>query len=395
MSLIAIPQIVRENTSAFLLLGALGAYAAYYYMKVVQKPQVFGKDGKFLQFVQRHIPMLREPFMPTMWCFSYHLQTIGPILMKFFNSIPYRSEKLRLADGGEVVLDWVENDDDERYSNETRPTVLLLPGLTGSSQSHYAINMMKAVKKHGYRSVVFNNRGFGGAEIKTPRTFCAANTEDLEFVIQHIHSVNPNAPVIAVGISIGGIILFNYLAKVGENTPLVAAMTVSVAWNTFVSTESLEKPVNSILFNRFLAKELTKVLARNVQMFEEHVDIGHAMQSQTIKQFDERFTAKMFGYETVDHYYADASLHTKVLHIGIPTLCLSAGDDPFAPLETIPTADAKEQSNIALVVTSHGGHVGFTEGFLPRGNSYMIRLFEQFVDGFFQHGMTEVLCKTE
>ncbi|XP_022101459.1 phospholipase ABHD3-like isoform X2 [Acanthaster planci] len=305
------------------------------------------------------------------------------------------SEKILLADGGEIVLDWMDNDEDNRYSNATRPTVLLLPGLTGSSQSHYAVNMIKAAKKHGYRCVVFNNRGFGGAEIKTPRTFCAANTEDLEFVIKRIHSSHPDAPVIAVGVSIGGIILFNYLAKVGEDTPLVAAMTISVAWNTMLSTESLEKPVNFILFNRFLAKELTNVLARNVQMFEGHVDIDHAMQSQTIKEFDERFTSKMFGYETVDHYYKDASIHTKVHHIGIPTLCLSAGDDPFAPLETIPISDAKEQSNIAVVVTSHGGHVGFTEGFFPRGNGYMIRLFEQFVDGFFQHGMTEVLSKTD
>ena len=58
------------------------------------------------------------------------------------------------------------------------------------------------------------------------------------------------------------IILFNYLAKAGKETPLKAAMTVSVAWNTMKSTESLETPVNLILFNRFLARELTQVLAK-------------------------------------------------------------------------------------------------------------------------------------
>ncbi|XP_071804918.1 phospholipase ABHD3-like [Asterias amurensis] len=390
----SVKQFFLENTHALALLGVLGIYTTYYYFRVVQKPKIFGKDGKFLQFVGRHIPMLREPFRPTFWCFIHQLQTIGPVLMKFLTSIKYRSEKLKLSDGGEIIIDWMDNNDDVKHSQSTRPTVLVLPGITGSSKSHYCLNMNKALMKHGYRSVVFNYRGLGGAVIKTPRTYCAANTEDLEYVIKHVHGLYPEAPIIAVGISIGGIILFNYLAKVGKETPLKAAMTVSVAWNTMKSTESLETPVNLMLFNRFLARELTQVLAKNVHMFEGHIDTDYAMQAQTIKEFDERFTTKVFGYNDVDHYYNDATLHNKVHRIGIPTLCLSAGDDPFAPLETIPMDDAKEQSNIALVVTSYGGHVGFTEGFFPKGNGYMLRLFDQFIHGFFQHGIKEVLMST-
>lgn len=39
---------------------------------------------------------------------------------------------------------------------------------------------------------------------KTPRTYCAANTEDLETVIEHIQKNNEAAPIMAAGVSMGG-----------------------------------------------------------------------------------------------------------------------------------------------------------------------------------------------
>ena len=41
---------------------------------------------------------------------------------------------LRLSDGGEVCLDWL---DCEKEKNKKHPTVLFLPGLTGDAQSEY------------------------------------------------------------------------------------------------------------------------------------------------------------------------------------------------------------------------------------------------------------------
>ena len=43
-------------------------------------------------------------------------------------------ELLYTADGGQLAIDWVHNDDSP-HSHEVRPTVLILPGLTGNSSS--------------------------------------------------------------------------------------------------------------------------------------------------------------------------------------------------------------------------------------------------------------------
>ena len=55
-------------------------------------------------------------------------------------------------------------------------------------------------------------------------------------------------------------------------------------------------------------------------------------QSSAIREFDSRVTSKLFGYESCEHYYREASLHDKIHALQVPVLTLNAADDPFSPL---------------------------------------------------------------
>lgn len=41
--------------------------------------------------------------------------------------------------------------------------------------------------------------------------------------------------------------------------------------------------------------------------------------------------------------------------------------------------------NVALLLTAHGGHIAFLDGLFPRGETYMERLFGQFIQAVFEH----------
>ncbi|GFS12709.1 abhydrolase domain-containing protein 3 [Elysia marginata] len=327
--------------------GLFIAYVAYYLVYVVQKPVIACGDAKLRQFLDAHCPIAKEKFWPTWWGFEGRVQTLLRAIIQSCPRVDY----------------------------------------TGSES--YILHMVEDATALGYRSVVFNNRGTCGTPLKTPRTYCAANTEDTALVMSYIQEKYPGAPLMAIGISLGGMILFNYMAHYGKEAQVSAAMCISANWNIPMGVESLESPINYHLFNRALARALCCLVEKHVDVFEKHPDlkIPHVLKSQTIRDFDERFTSKLFGYESVDHYYDHASLHTKVHALGKPVLCLNAADDPFSPAKTIPLEDAEKNDNIAIVMTSHGGHIGFVEGWIPRHRSYMYRWVRQFVPAVFEHGI--------
>jgi len=361
-----------------------------YYRIVVVKPVELHckKDSLYHKFLKKNLPILSENYLPTFWCFEARMQTVlASFLRRTLPNINYRREILKLSDGGEVCLDWL---DCEKGKESSHPTVLFMPGLTGNSQSEYIKSFINVARyqKLGARCVVFSYRGLGGVPIKTPRTYCASNTDDVSEVIDHIKKLHPESPLMALGVSLGGIILGNYLVAKGEQarTKLVAAMLVSVAWDCFKGTESLEKWGLNLMLNRHLAN----CLVDSVRNAKHHFDKGKyafdsVFSSRTVKQFDQSFTAPQFGYKDVDEYYKDACLVGNVKHIKVPVLAINAHDDPFQPGEALPTDETSSNDYVAIMKTQYGGHIGFMEGWAPTRYHFSDRVFSQFANGVFSN----------
>lgn len=134
----------------------------------------------------------------------------------------------------------------EQNCEAKSPLIIILPGLTGESQAEYIKCLVIAAKQIGIRTVVFNNRGLGGITLKTPRLYCAANCEDLLEVVNHVSELNPNIKLGATGISMGGLILGNYLSEHSEQARklLSAAKIISVPWDVLKGMNNLFIKIN-------------------------------------------------------------------------------------------------------------------------------------------------------
>uniref|UniRef100_A0A1L8DPU7 Putative phospholipase abhd3 n=1 Tax=Nyssomyia neivai TaxID=330878 RepID=A0A1L8DPU7_9DIPT len=364
----------RWHFFAFSVVG----YVCYYFWEVVKRPILAVSEGPFKQFLLKNVPTLEMKFWPTFWCVESRAQTVFASILRsqILPRINYRREMLTLKDGGEVALDWLEDSCDA-----DAPLILILPGLTGESQAEYIKCLVTAANLTGIRTVVFNNRGLGGVSLKTPRLYCAANCEDLSEVVNHVKKINPMVKLGATGISMGGLILGNYLAQHSDEArrSITAAKIISVPWDVKKGTASIEKPYLNSMLGRHLTGSLCATVSK-YDMFEDgKVDMRKVLASKTIKEFDANFTSKQFGFKDVDSYYEAATLHNKLHKIKVPLLCLSAADDPFQPLDAIPIKAAEKSSHVAIVVTARGGHIGFLEGWWPSSkDQYMGRLFSQF-----------------
>ncbi|XP_030883741.1 phospholipase ABHD3 [Leptonychotes weddellii] len=213
-----------------LILGFSVAYACYYLSSIAKKPQLVTGGESFSRFLENHCPVVTETYYPTVWCWESRGQTLLRPFITSKPSVQYRNELIKTADGGQISLDWFDNCNSKCYMDATtRPTILLLPGLTGTSKESYILHMIHLSEELGYRCVVFNNRGVAGENLLTPRTYCCANTEDLETVIHHVHSLYPSAPFLAAGVSMGGkkFIQANVAICLGNYGSVVKRMQVS------------------------------------------------------------------------------------------------------------------------------------------------------------------------
>lgn len=387
-------QFLLERPWASLTSLVVAGLVVYYHLKVVAPVKFICKKGSQLEkLFRKSLPVANEMFKPTIWCFEARFQTIfASVCRAFIPDIPYRREILKLSDGGEVGLDWLDNDKDGSSSEKeySGPIILFLPGLTGDSQSEYIKSFINVAHRDlNAKCVVFNFRGRGGHAITTPKTYCAANGDDLNEVLCHIKSLHPKAPVMAVGVSLGGILLSNYLSQEGEKArnKLVAAMVISVCFDCFKGTESLEK----YGMNRMLNRHLASCLVDSIKEVRHHFDsnalynLEKVFSSGTIREFDSTFTAPLFGYSDVKEYYTNATIAGKIHKIRVPYLALNAEDDPFQPGDSLPYEEVAQSDYASMLSTKYGGHIGFMEGFFPSRYHFSDRVFQQYAGAVFHH----------
>lgn len=283
-----------------------------------------------------------------------------------------------MDDGGQVSLDWFVS---PHGKGDGPPAIaVIVPGLTGSSQTEYVKSLVPELAAAGYTCVGFNQRSRGGTRLLTPRLYCAANCDDLKHALSHIRDQRPNSLIVAIGVSLGGIQLTRYLVQSGSASVVDAAILVSVIFDLIRANETLEQFGLNYLFNRALTSGVLKIADEERDMLQqaEGIDYNQVTQSKTLRQLDGSFTAPMFGYSGAEEYYRAASNAGQLHHVRIPTLCLSSADDFISPGPILPLQEIRRSRHVAMILTQRGGHIGFMDGLFPSLPFFSERLIGQY-----------------
>ncbi|KAB2049090.1 hypothetical protein ES319_A13G153700v1 [Gossypium barbadense] len=301
-----------------------------------------------------------KPFPIIGW--NRHLETIFAAFFRTVPEVKYRRECLRTQDNGTIALDWVYGD--HRSLPSDSPILILLPGLTGGSQDSYVKHMLAKAKSKGWRVVVFNSRGCANSPVTTPQLQTASFTADTCHVVDHVSSRYPIASIYAVGWSLGGNILVNYLGREHHRCSLSGAVSLCNPFNLVIADENLRKGFNNI-YDRALRGGLSRTFEKHASLFEEMHDeynVQEGLNPRTVREYDEAITRVSLGYKSVDEYYSNSCSCHVVQHVRIPLLCIQAANDPIAPIEATPYSDIKDNPNCMLIVTPQGGHLGWVAG---------------------------------
>ncbi|RUP36175.1 LOW QUALITY PROTEIN: hypothetical protein BC936DRAFT_138482 [Jimgerdemannia flammicorona] len=392
------------------------------------KDRETGRETKksLIEYVKETCPDLageHAQFVPTPWLFNGHLQTA---YASAFNKsqtgseVMYERKLIDTPDGGQIALDWTPILTQKPFDDT--PTLVVLHGLTGGSHESYVRGLLEIVTRspYNFRAVVVNFRGCAESKLVTPQLYSGAYTDDLRIALRYIRSEIPNAKLMAIGFSLGSNVLVKYLGEEGDRTPFIAGISVGnpfdfLWWVTQGDTDTsilyvlvhrggswyhweldnlmvhyIQLNISSILLDRTwvgknvyshsMCNSLKASFARHADMLlsNPELDSTSIAAARTLREFDTAVTRVVFGYDTVNDYYRDASSSRFITRVRVPLLCLNAVDDPIAAGECIPYDECRFNPNVLLATTSQGGHLGWFEG-LVDPKRWCIKPLSQFI----------------
>ena len=294
-------------------------------------------------------------FHPAWWLRSAHLQTLWPALARKKPLVPLRRERWELADGDFLDVDWTTRD--------TGPIVLVLHGLEGSVNSHYARGILAAIHSRGWRGALMHFRGCSGEPNRLSRGYHSGETGDLDAFVAKLRTDHPGSAVAVVGYSLGGNVLLKWLGETAGPRPVRCAVAVSVPFDLGNIADRLERGF-SRTYQWWLLRSLHASAVRKARLGLIPSEPEEVFALRSFRAYDDRITAPLHGFAGVDDYYTRASSRQYLKGIATPTLIVHALDDPFMTPDAAPRQDELSPS-VEFDLSPHGGHVGFISGALP------------------------------
>lgn len=253
-----------------------------------------------------------------------------------------------------------------------KPLVIALHGLSGGSYEAYIRAFLdKITKNYGFDGMVLNARGCANHTITTPQLFCGLWTNDLRYLInEHISKIWPHKKVFLIGFSLGGAITANYLGQEGSSAyhNIKGAAVVGAPWDFQVASHALvETYLGSKIYSPTMCRNLTRLLkmhldTENIEfdaIVEDYKKHPESFEINLLRDFDDAFTSKLFGFNCASEYYRHASPDQRLLNVRVPTLILSSEDDPIVGSISLPHPEVSLNPYTFMVTTSVGGHLGW------------------------------------
>lgn len=385
-----------------------------------------GSQNAVASYLQRRCPGLTGEEAPraTRWLPTGHLQTVWSTIADFsqIDQCEYQRRVIMTPDGGLLSID-ISPPSLAAPSDDAVPTVVILHGLTGGSYESYVRNCVAKMAKpkdeggDGYRCVVLNFRGCANTPVTSPQLYSASKTSDLACAMLLLTRLFPNAPMLAMGFSLGGAILSKYMGEAGAETPFIGAIAVGAPYDlkqtavllesTWITTlytyamggnlgSHIRQHANTLALSRDLWAPLEMLLGTKIDPDAERpiaVPDFQRPRKGTLRFVDHVVTSKGgglpapygdFPFPSAEAYYDGSSPLLVLERVARPFLALNADDDPIISSKTLAefASVAERNPNLMLARSAQGGHLGWFAG--PHAERWIVQPISQAVRALLQ-----------
>jgi predicted alpha/beta-fold hydrolase len=292
---------------------------------------------------------------------SGHLQTVAGIYLPRRDA-PYGAtlhhvpaDERPPEEGGDQIA--LHEDRPERW-RPGQPIVLLVHGLAGCYKSTYMCRMADRLTGRGYCVFRMDMRGCGaGGEVARQPTHCG-RSGDVAAALRYIAARHPDSPTYAVGFSLGGTLMLNLLAELGDERigTLRRSLAICPPIDLFAVERRFDSP-GGRPYDRFFVKLLWRQILARWERFPDIAPMRIPARPRRLRQIDEMVIAPAGGYSSADEYYQATQPGPKLAAIAQPVTIIAANDDPIVP--TAPLLEYPHGDGVQAIVVPRGGHLGF------------------------------------
>ena len=286
------------------------------------------------------------------WLRGGHLQTIYPVLFRPMPELNSRHERLELADGDFLDLEW--------SGNAGKKLAIICHGLEGSARAAYVRGMAARLLNHGWDILAWSYRGCSDEPNRLISSYHTGKTDDLDLVIRHGISQHPAERIVLIGFSLGGNLILKYIGERGTaiDRRITRGVAFSAPCDLACCSAKLSQWQNKIYLERFLKTLRSKVQEKH-QRFPAELDLRGLGAIHSFAGFDGQFTAPLHGFSSAEDYWERSSSRQFLGKISIPTLLVSALNDPILGPKCYPFDEARLNKSFFLETPPQGGHLGF------------------------------------
>jgi predicted alpha/beta-fold hydrolase len=275
-----------------------------------------------------------------------------------FPRLPAPTERLFHVAADAIVkahCHWHERPDEH-------PTFILLHGLEGSSSAHYMGGISDKAWAAGWNVVRLNQRNCGGTEHLSRGLYHSGLTQDPLFVLRELIEQDGLGSIVIAGYSLGGNLTLKLAGELGDAAPpeLKAVCAVSPTLDLAVCVEALERRSN-LAYEFNFVRNLKARMRRKAAAHPHLYSLDALRRVWTVRQFDEAYTAPQHGFRDASDYYYRASAIRVIDQIRVPTLIMTAENDPFVPSGPFRDPSVTGNPHVTVVITPEGGHCAFVE----------------------------------
>ena len=303
------------------------------------------------------MPILFPEFVPHPLLKNGHAMTIASAFVPRRFDIPPAENRLFQIDPDSRLLahcHW------QPGKPKDAPVIVVVHGLEGSSDSSYVRGIAEKAYRRGFHVVRINQRNCGGTEALTPTLYNSGMSGDYRAIFDELSNADGFTQIFFAGYSMGGNLVTKMAGEFAANVPpaLRAVCSVCPALDLGACADALDLTENYLYQRRFV-KGLMSRYARKHKLFPQRYPLKGLKAVRTVREFDDVITAPHFGYRDAQDYYDHVGAKRVASAIRVPTLMITAQDDPFVPYASFLAPKIADNPSIRFVTPRHGGHCGF------------------------------------